>query len=247
MALSAIQSGIAERLQKDILSLQGFRAPTHGKRIDFGLGPIEAAFPNHTFPTGAVHEFVSTRAEDAAATTGFLAGLLGKLMGQYGICLWIGTKPCIFPPALKAFGIEPDRVIFIDLSREKDVVWAMEEALKCEALAAVVGELNNISFTESRRLQLAVEQSRVTGFLHRNNPKIVNTLACVSRWQITPLVSKLEEGMPGVGYPRWHVALQKIRNGEPGEWILQWISGRFELVSPEMLSWVRSQDLQNIA
>lgn len=247
MALSAIQTDIAERLQKDILSLQGFRAPSQGKRIDFGLGAIETAFPNHIFPTGAVHEFVSSNAENAAATTGFLAGLLGKLMGQYGICLWIGIKPHVFPPALKTFGIEPDRVVFIDLSREKDVVWAMEEALKCNALAAVVGELNNISFTESRRLQLAVEQSRVTGFLHRNNPKMVNTLACVSRWQITPLISQLEEGMPGVGYPRWHVALQKIRNGEPGEWILEWISGRFELVTQETVTLMGRHDLLNIA
>jgi protein ImuA len=247
MALTAIQTDIAERLQKEILSLQGFLTPVYGKRVDFGLGPIEAAFPNRIFPTGVVHEFVSTNAENAAATTGFMAGLLGKLMGQHGICLWIGIKPCIFPPALKTFGIEPDRIIFIDLSREKDVVWAVEEALRCEALAAVIGELNNISFTESRRLQLAVEQSRVTGFLHRNNPRSVNTLACVSRWQITPLVSQLEAGMPGVGHPRWHVALQKIRNGEPGEWILEWVAGGFELVTPKTLPVIERRDWLNIA
>lgn len=40
----------------------------------------------------------------------------------------------------------------------------MEEALKCGGLAAVVGEVQDISFTASRRLQLAVEQSGVTGF-----------------------------------------------------------------------------------
>jgi protein ImuA len=34
----------------------------------------------------------------------------------------------------------------------------MEEALKCEGLAAVIGEIKEISFSDSRRLQLAVEQ-----------------------------------------------------------------------------------------
>ncbi len=233
MALPLLKNDMFSRLQEDILALQGFRAPAGARRIDFGLGIMDASFPNHTFPTGAVHEFISNDPESAAATTGFMAGLLGKLMGEYGICLWIGTRPIVFAAALKAFGVEPHRVIFIDLAKEKDVIWAVEEALKCESLAAVVGELHELTFTESRRLQLAVEQSRVTGFVHRVNPRAVNTLACVSRWQITPIASQLEEGMPGVGHPCWRVQLQKIRNGEPGEWEMQWVAGRFEYLPKE--------------
>ncbi len=226
-----------EKLQKEILSLQGFRLPSGGQRIDFGLGKIESAFPNKTFPVGAVHEFLSGSPEDSAATTGFMSGLISRLMGESGTCLWISNKRTIFPPALKAFGIAPDRVIFIDLTTQKDVLWAVEEALKCETLAAVVGELNEVTFTQSRRLQLAVEKSRVTGFLHRHNPRIVNTLACVSRWKITPLNSELEEDMPGVGFPRWRVELQKVRNGEPGNWQMEWAAGQFrhvEIVPSEL-------------
>lgn len=234
MALPLLKNGMFNRLQEDILALQGLRAPVGARKIDFGLGVMDASFPNHAFPTGAVHEFISTDPESAAATTGFMAALLGKLMGGYGICLWVGIHPMVFAAALKAFGVEPHRVIFIDLSKEKDVIWAVEEALKCESLAAVVGELREITFTESRRLQLAVEQSRVTGFLHRCNPRAVNTLACVSRWQVTPMASQLEEGMPGVGHPCWRVQLQKIRNGEPGEWKIQWTAGRFEYLSKEV-------------
>lgn len=235
MALPLLKNGMFNRLQEDILALQGFRTPVGARKIDFGLGVMDASFPNHTFPTGAVHEFISKDPESAAATTGFMAGLLGKLMGEYGICLWIGIRPIVFAAALKTFGVEPHRVIFIDLAKEKDVIWAVEEALKCESLAAVVGELSEISFTESRRLQLAVEQSRVTGFLHRNNPRTVNTLACVSRWQVTPMASRLEAGMPGVGHPCWHVQLQKIRNGEPGEWDMQWVLGQFEYLREEVV------------
>lgn len=235
MALPLLKNGMFDRLQEDILALQGFRTPAGARKIDFGLGMMNASFPNDTFPTGAVHEFISNDPESAAATTGFMAGLLGKLMGEYGICLWIGIRPIVFAAALKAFGVEPHRVIFIDLSKEKDVIWAVEEALKCESLAAVVGELREITFTESRRLQLAVEQSRVTGFLHRCNPRAVNTLACVSRWQVTPVPSRLEEGMPGVGHPCWRVELQKIRNGEPGEWEMQWAAGRFEHLPKEVM------------
>lgn len=224
----ATKSDIADKLRRDILSLQGFREPPKGQLTQFGLGPIEAAFPNGAFPTGAVHEFLSTAAEEAAATTGFMASLLSKVMHQRGACLWISTRRTLFPPALKFFGIEPDRVIFIDLHKEQDLLWAIEEALKCDALAAVVGELREITLTESRRLQLAVEHSRVTGFLHRYNPRNVSTLACVSRWKITSLASELEPGMPGVGFPRWNVTLEKVRNGEPGEWQVEWFNGEFK-------------------
>lgn len=227
MAGPALKNSMFNRLQSDIMALQGLRTSGGARKVDFGLGAMNAAFPGHTFPTGAVHEFVSHCPESAAATTGFMSALLGKLMGEYGICLWVGIRPMVFPPALKIFGIEPHQVIFIDLQKEQDVIWAIEEALKCESLAAVVGELREISFTESRRLQLAVEQSQVTGFLHRNRPRSIKALACVSRWEVTSSASELEPGMPGVGYPRWHVRLEKIRSGEPGEWDLEWIQGRF--------------------
>ncbi|NIJ52823.1 ImuA family protein [Dyadobacter arcticus] len=235
MKPQAVKNDIVQKLQKEILSLQGFRAPSDGQRARFGLGAIDAAFPESTFPTGAVHEFFSTAREDAAATAGFMAGLLGKVMHQKGICLWISTNRTVFPPALKFFGVEPDRVIFIDIKKEKDLLWAIEEALKCDALAAVVGELKEITLTESRRLQLAVEHSRVTGFLHRYNPRNANTLACVSRWKITPIPSQLEPCMPGVGHPRWNVQLVKVRNGEPGEWQLEWSDGEFKHLGKEVV------------
>ena len=220
------------QLRKDILLLQGFK-PLAAGAVDTGLGPILKAFPNETFPTGAVHEFLSTGPTTAAATTGFVSGLAATLMNTGGACLWIGSKKT-FPPGLKTFGIEPDRVIFVNLKKEKDICWAMEEALKCEGLAAVVGELQDIPFIASRRLQLAVEKSRVTGFLLRQDPRNLNAIACVARWRITPLASEPEPGMPGVGFPRWNVELEKIRNGQPGIWQMEWSAGRFRPIQPEV-------------
>ncbi|TDE17382.1 ImuA family protein [Dyadobacter psychrotolerans] len=237
---------ILEKLRRDVISLQGLVSPSDLPRIHFGLGQIEASFPNHAFPVGAIHEFISTDPKDGAATTGFMSGLLGKLMQNGGKCLWISTKRTIFPPALKIFGLEPDKIIFIDLNHEKDKLWVIEEALKCKSLAAVVGEIREISFTESRRLQLAVERSRVTGFLHRNNPRTINTLACVSRWKIKSIPSKLEDGMPGVGFPSWQVDLLKIRNGEPGSWEIVWEAGEFKVVREQNVSEIKLRLLRAV-
>jgi protein ImuA len=220
---------IIRHLKEKILSIEGFGIGPDSRMHDFGLGSMNAAFPGGAFPVGAVHEFISPTESCAAATSGFMAGLLGTLMKKGGICLWIGVGHKIFPSALKFFGVEPHRVIFIDVKRERDGLWAMEQGLKCRALAAVVAEISHISFTESQRLQLSVETSKVTGFLHRQNLRKENTLACVSRWKIRPLAS-LSNELPGVGFPCLEVELAKIRNGKPGIWQMEWKNGAFRVV-----------------
>jgi len=227
----ATKTEIFNQLQQEILRLQGLSKPTTGSAIRTGLGPVEAACPGGVFPMAAVHEFLSYQKEHAAATNGFISGILGRLMLSGGSCLWIGNKRTIFPAAMKIFGLEPDRIIFLDLEREKDVLWATEEALKCEGLAAVVSELSELSFTESRRLQLAVEQSHVTGFIHRYYPRKENTVACVSRWRILPLASEMDSNLPGIGFPRWNVELRKIKNGRPGTWQFEWSDTGFRHLS----------------
>jgi protein ImuA len=245
--MSDCKEAIISQLKKDILLWQGFKPPTAGRKELIGLGPIEAAFPNAVFPKGALHEFLTEAPEHAAASAGFISGLLNALMQHGGACLWIGVSRTIFPPALKAFGVEPHRIIFIDLKQEKDVLWAMEEALKCEGLSAVVAEVRDINLTASRRLQLAVEQSKVTGFILRNDPRKLSTTACVARWRITPLPSVLEDGMPGVGFPRWTVELLKVRNGNPGTWKMEWAAGSFMPIEEAELYHASEQELHRKA
>lgn len=223
--MSQTNADIITRLQKEILSLQGRSHTAEPQPVDTGLGYISHAFPGHEFPLGSIHEFV---AEDAAATKGFLAGILSALMMNNGVSVWISASRTLFPPALSSFGISPEKIIFIDLSKEKDLLWTMEEALKCNGLAAVVGELKELDFTASRRLQLAVEKSRVTGFVLRANAN--NTTTCVTKWKITSLPSALYDDMPGVGFPRWNIQLLKVRNGRPGSWQVEWMNGKFRPV-----------------
>lgn len=220
------KADIIAQLRRDLLPLQGFK-PVNGTNENVGLGQINYSFPNASFPVGAMHEFISSDKEDSTATGGFIAAVLGKLMKNGGASLWIGSSHTVFPPALKFFDIDPQKIIFIDLQREKDVIWAMEEALKCDTLAAVVGEIQELNFTTSRRFQLTVEQSRVTGFILRHNPRNLNTTVCVTRWKITHLPTILTNEIPGVGPPRWNVELLKVRNGKPGHWQIEWFGKRF--------------------
>jgi protein ImuA len=212
-------TSVFERLKREMLQVQGFRPLAGNALVDASLGPIREAFPDARFPLGAVHEWISDNAWVDAANCGFISHILSGLMQQGGTCIWISKERKIFPPALLGFGIQPQQIIFVDLLRERDICWAMEESLHCEGLSAVVGELRDIDFTGSRRLQLAVEQSRVTGFLLR---KRSGTSTAVSRWRISPVPSQLQDDLPGVGFPRWKVELLKARNGLPGTWIVEY-------------------------
>ncbi|HEX8357081.1 MAG TPA: Error-prone repair protein ImuA [Segetibacter sp.] len=226
--MESSKAHILAQLQKDILPLQGCKPLGADSGFDAGLGLIKDAFPHASFPLGAIHEFFCNGSEEVSASGGFIAGIVSAIMLKGGVAIWISSSGSIFPPALKSFGIEPDKVIFITLQKEKEVMWVMEECLKCEGLAAVIAETQEISFTASRRFQLAVEQSRVTGFIIRRNPKNLAT-ACVTRWRITPLPSEEIDGLPGLGFPKWNVELLKVRNGTAGVWQIEW-AGRFRQV-----------------
>jgi protein ImuA len=226
MDQSLVKKDIFQRLQKELLILQGLQKPDLPE-VNIGLRGIERAFPGKAFPTGGIHEFISHSPESRAATDGFIAGLLGRLMTRKGYCLWVSAKDNPFPPAVKSFGIAADKIIFVTPGRGKDILWAIEEGLKCKALTAVVGQIKELSFIESRRLQLAVEQSGVTGMIHRHCPQRETPVACVARWKIKPLASTVKTGMPGLGNYRWEVQLPRIRNGRPGIWQVEWTEADF--------------------
>lgn len=229
MLQEAAKKEVLKQLRREILAAEGLQRPTYESTIDLGLSALEEAFPDKVFPTGCIHEFISPDTETAAATTGFIAALLGHLSLHKGPCIWVSSDQRLFAPALTAFGLQPDQVIFIQPERDKDLLWAAEQALRCEALAAVIVDMKELDLTASRRLQLAVEQSRITGLLHRHHPARISNTASVARWQVQPLSSN-SNGLPGVGYPCWQVELQKVRNGKPGSWIVEWAEGRLQIL-----------------
>jgi len=220
---------VLKKLRQDILQMQGLAKPATGVPVQSGLGLIEAAFPGGIFPQGCIHEYVSYQQADRSATSGFICGLTGKLMQPGGLCVWVGDQRRLFPASLALFGLPGDRVIFVDVADPKQALWAIEESLKCSAIAAVVGEIRELTFTQSRRLQLIAEKSRVTAFIHRFCPLRENVTASVTRWKIRATASPVT-GLPGIGMPAWEVELQKVRNGRAGAWAVQWSGAGFKVI-----------------
>jgi protein ImuA len=233
---------IIQKLQREILSLGGMPAPAKGTELPQGLGILKDHFPHGTLPTGAMHEFMGATAEDNAATSGFIAALLSTCLPQAGALVWISPEAIVFPPALTSFHVEPHHIIFIHPANEKDLLWVTEEALKCAGLRAVISEMKDLQSGHSRRFQLAVEKSGVTGFILNRSQGSQNANNCVSRWKVNALPSETEDGLPGVGHPHWDVELMKIRNGRPGRWELNWTGKGFQPSSKRTISPFVGQD-----
>jgi protein ImuA len=182
-----------------------------GLPCPLGLPALDAALGGG-LPTGCLQEVIGS--SDGAAA-GFCAFLLGCLASREAaprsvLWGWIGEGD-LYPPGLAAFGLDPAQVILLGAPGPADLLWAMEEGLRCPALAGVVMEVDRLDLVASRRLQLAAAAGGVTGFLlarGRRPPAAVSAAAL--RWRI--------EALPG---ERWRVGLERRRGGRPGAWILE--------------------------
>src|SRR5262249_23133167 len=117
----------------------------------------------------------------------------------------------LYPPGLAAFGVDPGAVILMSAPSPAELLWAMEEALRCPAMAGVVGEVDRLDLTAARRLQLAAAAGGGVGLLLLRADRPVATISPAAlRWRVS--------AAPGGS---WHVELLRRRGGRPGAWILE--------------------------
>lgn len=232
--MAPVKAEKVAQLQQAIHRMEGFR-PAPNPAMNTVLGPLEAVFPSGAFPLGVLHEFLLGHEHNKgswAASVGFIAAMVSSILSDTGVMIWLSAERRVFPPSLIGFGVRPDQVIFVDIGKARNVLWATEEALKCSAVAVVVAEVGRLDLTVSRRLQLSAEQSQATGFLIRNDvhPGITSS---VSRWRITTAPSIQLDTLPGIGHPQWKVELLKLRGGISGTWTIRYRHGRFEEAAAE--------------
>jgi len=197
----------------------------HRPVLPFGIPALDRCLPSGGLALGALHEIVESgpAAEFAGAATLFVAGIAARLDGPV---LWCLNRRDLFAPGLARAGLHPDRVIFAETQRDREILPVMEEGLREPGLAAVIGEVTRLGLTASRRLQLAAEASGISVFALRRwwtvaerDLALLPTVA-FTRWRIAPHAS-LAPPAPGLGRARWQVDLLRCRGGEPRSWILE--------------------------
>jgi protein ImuA len=223
-------------LREQIRALEGWgagAAGTAGKTaaiLSLGIPDIDCRLPWGGLPRGALHEIFAADVDDAGAATGFCAALAAMLLKNgRGSVLWCeGSRALdaggLYAPGLARFRLPPERLIAVRAARDADVLWAMEEGLRAGRLAAVIGEIDGISLTASRRLQLAAEQGGVAALLLRPQSPAPAPSAALTRWRIgaRPNAGQQTDPEPGLGAAGWRAEMFRCRGGGGHAWEVEW-------------------------
>ena len=200
--------------------------------LPFGVEALDRHLPGGGIALGNLHDIAGSPdlADDAAATI-FLAGLLARVEG---IVFWCLRWRDLYAPALHLAGLHPDRIIFVEAGTDINVLVAVEECLRQPGLGGVVGELKKITLTASRRLQLAAEESGVPAFIFRRASPVgenAEGTAAATRWRVRACPSE-RLGIPSLGRPRWELALERVRGGEPQLWTVEGCDAQGRIALP---------------
>ena len=182
---------VAESLWRTIRRVEeGGSSP--GPHLPVGAAEIDRVLPGGGLRLGCVHEVVGDE-----AATGFCAILLARCLrgtkdDRAGpALLWLSRGSDLYAPGLVRYGVGAGRLLVVSgLKRDEDVHWAMEEALRCPAVGAVVAETGRVGLAASRRLMLAAEGKEVLG-LSLSRGSCVGTRrgtgvrSAFSRWRVT--------------------------------------------------------------
>ena len=126
-------------------------------------------------------------------------------------------------PGLDGFGVRPERLTTVAVAQRRDLLWAMEEALRCRAVACVVGEMRHgaLDTVAVRRLSLAATETGALALILRAAPG-EDASTAATRWIVSAAAAESDA-------PRVLAQLVRNRRGPRGQWILEWSDsdGRF--------------------
>jgi protein ImuA len=137
----------------------------------------------------------------------------------------------LYGHGLNGLGLDPARLILVETAHRKETLWAMEEAVRSAAPAAVVGVIDTLDLKLSQRLHLAATDAGVPLLLLRPAATL-ETSAAATRWRIGTAAA-VRDRFGLVTRPRWHLQLERCRNGRPGEWVVEYdhVAHRFSLAA----------------
>ena len=223
------------------------------------LWTLGAAEVDHHLSPGldaaSLHE---VKAEPEGATAGIWAAALGFALrlavrrlqtfesSSIGAPRILWCWPSVFARELgapyghgfAALGLEPSAWLFAETARTADALWAMEEGLRSQSLALVIGVVSEAELTPARRLSLAAAE-HLTPCLLITDPRLSPAGSTATRWRVGARGSAshpFDGAAPGAA--RYAVALERCRHrpltGEPVPHLLEWSdeTHRFRMAAP---------------
>jgi hypothetical protein len=130
-----------------------------------GWTQLDAILPGGGWQSGTIVELMP--AAIGIGELRLMIPALARLTRQERHVALIAPPYVPFAPALAQHGVRLDRLLIVHASAADDILWACEQTLRCKSFGAVLAWPATIRDRETRRLQLAAEAGRSTGFVYR--------------------------------------------------------------------------------
>lgn len=210
---------------RDALGRQASALP--GEALPFGIAHIDSGLPGGGLGLGRPHEIAPESEGDEAAALGFTLALMARHLSRVDgdALLVIGRgHPTPYGHGLAGLGLDPGRLLILEVENDTDAYRAVEEALHSRGLRAVAGLVDaGLPLKQSRRLHLAGEaQGRL--LLVLRPPRADEPNMAATRWRVGSGAA-LRDRFGCIERPCWRARLDRCRNGRTGDWLLEWDHG----------------------
>ncbi|MGQ9575056.1 MAG: ImuA family protein [Thermoguttaceae bacterium] len=197
-----------ETLRHQMAQWERARRPQQAT-VSTGIRAIDQLLPAGGFYRGSLVEWLAAGEGSGATSLALLAAREAARHG--GALLVLDPAREFYPPAAVRLGIDPASLIVVQAARQADYTWALDQALRCPGVAAVLAWPERLAPLIFRRLQLAAEQGGTLGLLVRPEP-----LRREPSWaDVRLVVEPLPTSSPG-RTRRLKVQLLRARGGASG-------------------------------
>jgi protein ImuA len=152
-------------LQQQLRRMEKRRPAADASSCTSGCKELDQLLPGGGLPRGGLVEWLSESSGSGAGTLAMIAAR--EAMREGGALIVMDRSRRFYPPAAAALGVDLEQVIVVRATNAKDELWALDQSLRCSAVAAVWAPLEKLDDCTFRRLQLAAETGGGTGMLLR--------------------------------------------------------------------------------
>jgi hypothetical protein len=167
---------IVEHLRRALRCSGGSARPR--SVVSTGCEALDRLLPWGGLRVGSLTEWLAGSSGSGAATLATITAREASRDG--GAIVLLDRDRRFYPPAAWALGIDPRRLIVVQPRgvacslpwqatrlASAEEVWAIDQSLRCPAVAAVVASIGKLDVRSFRRLQLAAESGSSVGLLLR--------------------------------------------------------------------------------
>lgn len=187
-----------------------------------GGAVLEAMLPHRGLRRGTIVQWIGDIHGSGASSLSLMAAAhiaRSEISGGKPLVIFDSGKH-FYPPAAISLGVPANRMVIVHKRRQHshaDMIWALDQALRCDAVAAVWAEIGPwLNDRDARRLQLAAEAGGTVGLFVR--PEAVRgrpSFADIS-WHVSPLQEQHPASSAGSANRRLRVQIDRCRGGAQG-------------------------------